>query len=123
MYEPAISWAINIAKDDRYTYLYGGNPPWQYDCSLFTQTAFRQGGASLPRTSTQQYFGAPAHVPLSQLKRGDLVFSSSNGGSSFYHVAIYLGNGQVVHARNPQVGISVTPLSYVNNIHPYAARY
>lgn len=122
-YEPAISWAVNIANDDRYTYLYGGNPPWQFDCSLFTQGAFRQGGVSLPRTSTQQYHAAPVKVPLSQLKRGDLVFSTSNGGSSFYHVAIYMGNGQVVHARNPNVGISVTPLSWVNNIHSYGVRY
>ena len=51
------------------------------------------------------------------------MFSSSNGGNSFYHVAIYLGNGQVLHARNPNSGISVTPLSYVNNLHPYAGRY
>ncbi|WP_102157863.1 C40 family peptidase [Zhihengliuella halotolerans] len=122
-YEPAISWAVNIANDDRYTYLYGGNPPWQFDCSLFTQGAFRQGGVSLPRTSTQQYHSAPVKVPLSQLKRGDLVFSTSNGGSSFYHVAIYMGNGQVVHARNPSAGISVTPLSWVNNIHSYGVRY
>ncbi|MEE1622134.1 C40 family peptidase [Zafaria sp. Z1313] len=121
--EPAISWAQKIAADDSYGYLYGGNGPTLFDCSAFTRTAYAKGGLSLPRTSTQQYFSAPTKVPLNQLKRGDLVFSSSNGGASFYHVAIYLGNGQVVHARNPSAGISVTPLSWVNNLYAYGARY
>lgn len=121
--EPAISWAIRTADDESIQYRYGANGPDFYDCSSFTQRAFGKGGLSLTRTSTSQYFNAPTKLPLSQLKRGDLVFSSSNGGSSFYHVAIYLGNGQVVHARNPSVGISVTPLSHVNNLYPYAGRY
>ncbi|MGJ9403313.1 C40 family peptidase [Arthrobacter sp. KK5.5] len=121
--EPAISWAIRTADDESIQYRYGANGPDFYDCSSFTQRAFGKGGLSLTRTSTSQYFNAPTKMPLSQLKRGDLVFSSSNGGSSFYHVAIYLGNGQVVHARNPSVGISVTPLSHVNNLYPYAGRY
>ncbi len=79
----------------------------------------------MTRTSTSQYFNAPIKVPLSQLRRGDLVFWSSNGGASMYHVAIYLGNGMIVHARNPQMGISVTPLNYggMYNIYPFAGRY
>lgn len=121
--EPAISWALKTAADDGIKYLYGGNGPDFFDCSSFTQRAFGKGGLPLSRTSTTQYFNAPTKVPLSQLKRGDLVFSTSNGGASFYHVAIYLGNGQVVHARNPSMGISVTPLSYVNNLYAYGGRY
>lgn len=122
-YAAAIAWAQTIANDDSKRYRYGANGPDFYDCSSYTGAAFAKSGISLPRTSSQQYAAAPTKVPLSQLKRGDLVFSSSNGGASFYHVAIYLGNGQVIHARNPNVGISVTPLSWVNNIHPYAGRY
>ncbi|ASN40763.1 hypothetical protein CGQ24_18360 [Arthrobacter sp. 7749] len=112
-----------IANDSSKGYIFGANGPNNFDCSSFSQAAFSKSGISLPRTSSQQYASAPQHIPLSQLQRGDLVFSSSNGGSSFYHVAIYLGNGQVLHARNPASGISVTPLSWVNNLHSYAARY
>ncbi|WP_313814538.1 NlpC/P60 family protein [Glutamicibacter sp.] len=122
-YGAAISWALKTADDPSKYYVYGGNGPNAFDCSSFTQRAFGQSGISLPRTSTQQFFSAPQYVSLNELRPGDLVFSSSNGGSSFYHVAIYIGNGQVVHARNPSVGISTTPLSWVNNIYPKAARY
>ncbi|GAA3709915.1 hypothetical protein GCM10022377_24450 [Zhihengliuella alba] len=123
--EAAISWALNTAADNSNTYRYGANGPSQWDCSSFTQRAFAQSGVSLPRTSGSQY-GAGTKVPLSQLRRGDLVFSANSGGS-IYHVAIYLGNGQVVHARNPNVPaaqqISVTSLAYVNNIVSYGVRY
>ncbi|WP_431710888.1 NlpC/P60 family protein [Glutamicibacter uratoxydans] len=122
-YAAAIAWAMKTAKDPSKRYVYGGNGPNSYDCSGFTRAAFAQSGISLQRSSTQQYLAAPQYVSLSQLRPGDLVFSSSNGGRSMYHVAIYIGNGQVVHARNPSAGISVTPLSWVNNLHPKAARY
>ena len=122
-YSAAIAWALKTADDPSKYYVYGGNGPNAFDCSSFSQRAFGQSGISLPRTSTQQFFSAPQYVSLSNLRPGDLVFSSSNGGSSFYHVAIYIGNGNVVHARNPNVGISVTPLSWVNNLYSKAARY
>lgn len=122
-FNAAISWAHMIANDDSKGYRLGAVGPDLYDCSSYTGAAFAKSGVYLPRTSSQQYAAAPKKVPLSQLRRGDLVFSSSNGGSSFYHVAIYLGDGQVIHARNPNSGISVTPLSWVNNLHPYAGRY
>ena len=123
--EPAIGWAVATAANASIGYRYGGNGPSLYDCSAFTRAAFAKGGLALPRTSTQQYFAAPHKVPLGELKRGDLVFWSGNGGASFYHVAIYLGNGQIVHARNPSTGISVTALNYAGmyNIYPYAGRY
>ncbi len=122
-YSAAFSWALKTADDPSKYYVYGANGPDAFDCSSFSQRAFGKSGISLPRTSSQQFASAPQYVSLSNLRPGDLVFSSSNGGSSFYHVAIYIGNGQVVHARNPSVGISVTPLSYVNNLYPKAARY
>lgn len=122
-YNAAIAWGQATANDNSKGYVFGANGPTNYDCSSFTKAAFSKSGIGLPRTSSQQYAAAPNKVPLSQLRRGDLVFSSSNGGRSFYHVAIYLGGGQVLHARNPASGISVTPLSWVNNLHSYAGRY
>ncbi|WP_271395771.1 C40 family peptidase [Neomicrococcus lactis] len=123
--EAAIAWAIATANNNSIGYSYGANGPNYYDCSSFAKTAFALSGVTLPRTSSSQYFNAPTKVPLSQLRRGDLVFWSSNGGASMYHVAIYLGDGMIVHARNPQMGISVTPLNYggMDNVYPYAGRY
>lgn len=121
--EAAIDWAMNIGANNYYGYIFGANGPRYFDCSSFALTAFKKSGISMTRTSTSQFKNAPKRIPLSQLKRGDLVFSSSNGGASMYHVAIYMGNGQVVHARNPNAGISPTPLSWVNNLYPLAARY
>ena len=69
-----------------------------YDCSGLTRTAFAAAGVSLPRTSSAQY-RATASVPLAQLRAGDLVFWSSNGtASGVYHVGIYAGDGEYIHA-------------------------
>ena len=122
--QAALNWALNIANSSGYGYVFGANGPRYFDCSSFVQNAFRQSGISTQRVASAQFTGAPQQVNLKNLQVGDLVFSSNNGApSGIYHVAIYIGNGQVVHARNPQAGISVTPISYVNNIYPLAARY
>ncbi len=104
-------------------YQWGGTGPYGFDCSGLVQTAFAAAGKYLPRTAAQQYAAAPVHVPISQARRGDLLVWGSP--SNFYHVAIYLGNGQVVQALNPQEGIGVTQLSAMAGmqLHPYAARY
>ncbi len=106
-----------------YFYQYGGTGPTGFDCSGLVQTAFAAAGKYLPRTAAQQYAAAPVHVPISQARRGDLLVWGSAPG--FYHVAIYLGNGQVVQALNPDEGIGVTQLSRMAGmqLHPYAARY
>lgn len=106
-----------------YFYQYGGTGPNGFDCSGLVQTAFAAAGKYLPRTAAQQYAAAPVHVPISQARRGDLLVWGSAPG--FYHVAIYLGNGQVVQALNPDEGIGVTQLSWMAGmqLHPYAARY
>ena len=122
--QAALNWALNIANSSGYGYVFGANGPRYFDCSSFVQNAFRQSGISTQRVASAQFTGAPQQVNLKNLQVGDLVFSSNNGApSGIYHVAIYIGNGQVVHARNPRAGISVTPISYVNNIYPLAARY
>jgi cell wall-associated NlpC family hydrolase len=74
-------------------YRWGASGPSAFDCSGLTSWAFKQAGISLPRTSrAQSAVGTP--VSKANLQPGDLVF--------FYkpvsHVAIYIGNGKVVHA-------------------------
>ena len=105
-------WAAGKAADSSVYYAFGGNGPRGFDCSGFTQKAFAQVGKSLPRTSAAQFAGGQK-VSMNNLRVGDLVFWSNNGaGSGVYHVAIYIGDGKIAHARNPQMGVSVTDLNY-----------
>lgn len=74
-----------------------------YDCSGFTQFAFAGVGVLIPKFSGDQY-NTGRRIPPSQAKRGDLIFYGPGGTQ---HVAIYLGNGQVLEAASSygQVGI------------------
>jgi len=89
-------------------YVWGGTSPLGFDCSGFTQYVYRQFGIDLPRVSYQQA-GAGKRIGMDQAKPGDLVFwdtSSRNNGAD--HVAIYLGNGQVIHAPKPGDSIKIS---------------
>ncbi|GAA4381705.1 C40 family peptidase [Paeniglutamicibacter cryotolerans] len=121
----SVAWAKKVASNNKYKYRYGSTGPTYFDCSGYTGKAFASAGKKLQRTSSQQYKAAPAKVKLSKLTKGDLVFWSSNGGRSFYHVALYIGGGKIAHARNPSAGISVTKLNYagMRNIYKYGGRY
>ncbi|WP_200830632.1 C40 family peptidase [Arthrobacter sp. SLBN-83] len=121
-YEAAISVALGKVGAPYY-YQWGGTGVYGFDCSGLVQNAFAAAGQYLPRTASQQYAAAPVHVPISQARRGDLLVWGS--APNFYHVAIYLGNGQVVQALNPQEGITVSSISSMvgMELYPYAARY
>jgi cell wall-associated NlpC family hydrolase len=77
-----------------------------FDCSGLTRYAYAQAGISIPRQSTAQYAALPK-VSRSDLQRGDLVFwaTDTSDPSTVHHVAVYLGNGQILEA--PQSGLSV----------------
>jgi cell wall-associated NlpC family hydrolase len=77
-------------------YQWGAESPGVgFDCSGLTQWSWGQAGVSIPRTAQGQY-NAVAHVPMSSVEPGDLIFWASGG--SITHVGIYVGNGDVVHA-------------------------
>ena len=81
-------------------YRWGGESPGGgFDCSGLTQWAWGRAGVSLPRTAAAQY-GAIAHVSLSSLEPGDLLFWGAGGGIS--HVGMYVGGGDVIDA--PETG-------------------
>ncbi|NUL47265.1 C40 family peptidase [Cellulosimicrobium funkei] len=124
-YGAAVDWAVATANDPSVGYDYGGNGPSVYDCSGFTQTAFAQSGVDIPRTSGAQFSGANQFVGLDELQVGDLVFWSNNGSASgIYHVAMYVGDGKIAHARNYTEGVSVTDVDYSpTNMLGTAARY
>ena len=77
------------------------------DCSGFVMSVFANFGYELPRVAAAQY-SASQKKDLSQLEVGDLVFY----GAGIYHVALYIGNGKVVHALNANKGIVITDYDY-----------
>lgn len=79
------------------------------DCSGFVQSVFKKFGITLPRTSSSQSTVGTT-ISSSELVAGDLIFYA-NGGS-VNHVAIYIGNGQVVHASSSTTGIKVSNVFY-----------
>ena len=121
----AANYAAAKATDPNTYYSWGGNGPYGFDCSGLTQQAFAAAGKSIPRGSGAQYAGASQYVTLDNLQVGDLVFWSNNGSASgIYHVAVYIGDGQIAHARNPSSGVSITAVDYSPwNMLGTAARY
>ena len=79
------------------------------DCSGFTQAVFKKNGISLNRTSRDQAKQGTS-IKSSQLKAGDLVFYGSK--SYINHVAIYIGNGRIVHASNKRDGVKISNVYY-----------
>lgn len=78
------------------------------DCSGFTQGIYRHFGVSLPRTSSAQA-AATRSVKSSEVQVGDLFFYGSGRVS---HVALYIGNGQIIHASNHRDGIKISNAYY-----------
>jgi peptidoglycan DL-endopeptidase CwlO len=101
--------ALNFAKaqlGDPYQYASDG--PDSYDCSGLTSASWKAAGVTLPRTSSAQY-GVGRSVSRSELALGDLVF--------FYnpisHVALYAGNGMIIHSPKPGGVVEYMKMSYM----------
>lgn len=93
-------------------YVWGGtNPNTGADCSGFVQYVLRNAaGVSLPRTSREQAKAGRA-VTSSEMLPGDLIFYTNSSGV-VNHVAMYIGNGQVVHAASRRSGIKISTWNY-----------
>lgn len=85
-------------------YVWGATGPNAFDCSGFTSWAWAQAGVTIPRTSSGQ--ASLPVVPLDQLQPGDLVTYYS----PTHHVAMYIGNGQIVHASTEGVPVYITSI-------------
>lgn len=94
-------------------YVYGGtNPNKGADCSGFTSYVLRHSaGVELPHSSRSQAVQG-REISAAEIRPGDLVFYAS--GKRINHVALYIGNGQVVHASNERTGICVSEWTYRN---------
>lgn len=94
-------------------YVWGGTSLTRgADCSGFTQSVMRNFGISLPRVSRDQANAGRA-VKSSEMRPGDLIFYTSSGGT-VNHVAMYIGNGQIVHAASRRSGIKISTWNYRN---------
>ncbi len=89
-------------------YVWGASGPSAFDCSGLVQYAYAAAGISLPRVTTQQE-RVGYHVGLNNLRTGDLLFWGSVGDS--YHVAVYIGNWQMIEAPYPGATVHVTSLN------------
>ena len=89
-------------------YVYGGTSLTNgADCSGFVMSVFAQFGYSLPRVAADQYYQS-VQKSVADLEPGDLVFY----GSGISHVALYIGDGQIIHASTSASGIKISNYDY-----------
>lgn len=94
-------------------YLYGGATTKGWDCSGFTQWALKYLGVSIPRSSYDQAKGGMViNVKDKSLwKAGDILLYANSSGS-INHVALYLGDGKLMHALNSKYGTLIQGVDY-----------
>lgn len=109
MAQPSAGGVVGTAMQYLGTgYAWGGSTPGTgFDCSGLVQYVYAQHGIQLPRTTYEQAT-VGQRISFDEVQPGDLYF----WGDSPYHVAIAMGNGDYIHAPNPQ---SVVEVSNINN--------
>lgn len=93
-------------------YVWGGSQPGGFDCSGLIQYVYGKAGINLPRVSYQQA-NSGTRVALNTLRPGDLVAwdnSSRNNGAD--HIAIYIGDGQIIESPRPGIGVRIRKLGH-----------
>ena len=83
------------------------------DCSGFTSLIYKEFGVALGRTVASQLYSG-TYVSKNDLQPGDLIFYSY--GTTPSHVAIYIGNGQIIHESTPRDGVKVSTMNIMNYI-------
>ena len=93
-------------------YRWGAAGPDAWDCSGLTMKAWAAGGRSLPHYSVAQYEQSTP-IRASQLQPGDLVFwGDTDSPSSIFHVALYLGDGRILHAPRTGEPVQIASMYY-----------
>lgn len=85
-------------------YEWGATGPNSYDCSGLVMAAWAYAGVTIPRDTYEQWAGLP-HIPVSEMKPGDLIILDGEG-----HVAMYVGGGYMIDA--PHTGAVVERVAY-----------
>lgn len=90
-------------------YVYGGTSLTNgADCSGFVMSVFANFGISLPRVADAQY-STSTQKSMEELETGDLLFYGSGG---IGHVALYIGDGKIIHASTAATGIKISDYDY-----------
>lgn len=90
-------------------YVYGGTSLTNgADCSGFVMSVFKEFGYELPRVADSQY-ASSRQKDVKDIEPGDLVFYGDYG---IDHVALYIGNGQIIHASTSATGIKISEYDY-----------
>jgi cell wall-associated NlpC family hydrolase len=121
---PSASRVLTTA--DQYVgtkYTWGGNTPQSgFDCSGFTKYVFAKEGVGLPRTAHEQAkMGRAVPLDFAAFQPGDLLFFAEPS-EDISHVAIYVGNGQIIHASHGYGSVNYLDLAtsrgdwYVQNL-------
>ncbi|MFO7691232.1 MAG: NlpC/P60 family protein [Cryobacterium sp.] len=121
----AVSTALSFARSqlgDRYQL--GGSGPDVWDCSGLTKAAYAAAGIYIgTHSATNQYNTMASRgklVSFADVQVGDLLFWGSRG--NYYHVAIYVGNGQILEAPNPSARVRVHSIWSIGQVAPYVGR-
>lgn len=126
--ESAVTGAIAFARaqlGDKY--VLNGEGPDQWDCSGLTLKSYAAVGVSIgTHSATNQYATmqkAKRLVPFDEIVAGDLIFYSSGGSTTAtkYHVALYIGAGQMIEAPYPGQPVRIKAVRY-GDLVPYAGR-
>ncbi|TXS61983.1 MULTISPECIES: C40 family peptidase [unclassified Streptomyces] len=99
-------------------YVYGATGPSSFDCSGLTSWAYAQAGVSIPRTSESQANIGTRIYSQSDLQVGDLVFFFGD----LHHVALYAGNGQVLHAPRTGTVVRYESMSTIGGAFQFGVR-
>ncbi len=81
------------------------------DCSGFTCFIYKDFGYTIDRTPAGQYNNAGRNISYSEIKPGDII---CYGNGKCTHVAIYIGNGQIIHSANSRKGVVIYEADYDN---------
>ena len=114
-----------LGTADKYVgvpYVWGGNTPSGFDCSGFTKYVFAKNGVSLPRTSREQArVGDGVPLDFAAMLPGDILLFAEPG-EAISHVAIFVGDGRIIHASSAMGGVNYLDLDgsrgawYVQNL-------
>jgi len=108
--QSAIDFALSQLGE---MYLWGGTGPSRWDCSGLMMGAWKRAGVQLPHYSVAQY-EQTRHIDEDQLRPGDLIFwaLNPNDPGTIHHVAMYLGNGQMIHAPRTGKPVQISSVYY-----------
>lgn len=104
-------------------YVLGSHGPDYFDCSGLTYKAMQAGGFDIRgHKSADTQYANYADIAWDDRRRGDLLFFNYDTDAAVDHVAIYLGEGKMIHAVQPGTPLSITSVSYVSGPKSLIAR-